>query len=202
MHGVVFFGAAILAMFGGMTCTAVAGDLLRGGYTDSGGSASTPGSFTPPSLAKAQQNAKDVLARTSAAINAVNAMQSAARKLATASGANNLGSNPNNPSQTLPNVPNGLGLGGLNPVGGATPMTTGAGYDVPTGWTGVGSLSQTQTGAQTTVDIGQDKPDAVLYWTTFNVGKQTTLQFNQNKTGATAATSIAFNIIQDPSMAP
>ena len=202
MHGVVFFGAAILAMFGGMTCTAVAGDLLRGGYTDSGGSASTPGSFTPPSLAKAQQNAKDVLARTSAAINAVNAMQSAARKLATASGANNLGSNPNNPSQTLPNVPNGLGLGGLNPVGGATPMTTGAGYDVPTGWTGVGSLSQTQTGAQTTVDIGQDKPDAVLYWTTFNVGKQTTLQFNQNKTSATAATSIAFNIIQDPSMAP
>jgi len=189
-----------MAMFCGMTCTAVAGDLLRGGYTGPTGGASAPGSFTPPNEIKVRQNAQDVLARTSKAIESVQAMQDAARTLAASSAVNNLGINPNNHSQTLPNVPNGLGVGGLNPLQGVTQLS-GGGYSV-SGWTGVSSLNQTVTSSQTTVTATQSAPDALLYWTTFNIGKKTTFDVNQGKTGVAADDSIAFNIIEDPSLAP
>jgi filamentous hemagglutinin family protein len=202
LQGVVIFGAAIVATFGGMTCTAVAGDLLRGGYTNSQSGSAMPGSFTPPSVIQARKNAQDVLARTTLAMQSLNAMQSAARKLAQASAANNLGVNPNAPGQTLPNVPNGLGAGGLDPVGGATPLTTGPGYQLPATWTGVGSLTQTTANTETTVTVNQNKPDAILYWNTFNIGKDTDLDFNQSKTGASANTSIAFNIVEGNSINP
>jgi filamentous hemagglutinin len=202
LQGVVIFGAAIVATFGGMTCTAVAGDLLRGGYTNSQSGSTAPGSFTPPSLLQARKNAQDVLARTTQAMASLNAMQAAARKLAQGSPANNLGVNPNAPAQTLPNVPNGLGTGGLDPVGGATPLTTGPGYQLPATWTGVGSLTQTTAKSETTVTVNQNKPDAVLYWNTFNIGKATDLDFNQSKTGSSASTSIAFNIVEGNSINP
>ena len=199
-QGVVIFGAALVAMFSGMTCSAVAGDLLRGGYTGKSGGSSVPGSFTSPTELKVRQNAQDVLSRTTQAIDSVLALQSAARKLAASSSVNNLGVNPNNTSQTLPNVPNGLGVGGLNPLQGVTPLS-GGGYSV-SGWTGVSSLNQAVTSSQTTVTVNQDASDALLYWTTFNIGRKTTLDVNQSKTGVSAAESIAFNIIEDPSLAP
>ena len=174
-----------------MTCTAFAGDLLRGGYTTAPGGTTVPGSFTSPSIAKERQNASDLLARTTMAIQSVTAMQSAARKLAI-SGANNLGTNPNEPSLTLPNVPDGLTAGGL------VPSSTVA-------WTGIsgGKPSQTVTsGGDTVVSVVQTSPDAVLTWLSFNIGKNTTLDFNQSAGGANVDSWIAFNIVKDPSAVP
>jgi filamentous hemagglutinin family protein len=190
-------------MLGITGATAMAGDLLRGGYTTAGGGgASAPGSFTPPSEVKARANMVDQLARATQEIQAVGQMQSAARAIASAAVKNNAGINPNNPSQQLPNVPNGLTIGGLEPVGGAVPNTSGPGYQIPSSWSGVGSLTQAAASNQTTVNVGQNKADAILYWTTFNIGKNTALNFNQTNTGATPSKSIAFNIIQDSSINP
>ena len=166
---------------GGVAGTAIAGDLLRGGYSSGSQSGSSfPGSFSPPSVAQARQNAEDMLARTTRAMTAVNTMQQAARKLAVA-GANSL-------IAGQPNVPNGLATGGLVP-GNIT-------------WTGASSPTMSTSGGETTVTIKQNLPDATLYWNTFNIGKSTTVAFDQSKTGATPANSIAFNIIQDPSGLP
>jgi len=193
-YGVVFFGLAIAAIFAGITCTAVAGDLLRGGYTASRSGSTVPGSFTSPSATQLRQNANDVLARTTTAIQSVIAMQSAAHKIAAKNG-NTLGiPNPNNPSQNLPTVTEGLSTGGLYPTGGIASL--------PAGWTGVKSLAQTQSGNDTTVTVTQNSPDAVLTWQSFNVGKSTTLDFNQSAGGANESKWIAFNIVQGSSIAP
>jgi filamentous hemagglutinin len=188
-YGALFFALAAMES-GPMTCTAVAGDLLRGGYTTAPSGTTVPGSFTPPSVLKERQNAADLLAQTTRAIQSVTSMQVAARKLAL-SGGNNLGINPNNPSQTLPNVPNGLTAGGL------VPSSTVA-------WTGIsGQPSETVTsGGNTIVNIVQTSADAVLTWSSFNIGKNTTLDFNQSAGGANVSSWIAFNIIRDPTAVP
>jgi len=193
MYGVLYFGAAIAFVMSAITTTAVAGDLLRGGFTAAHSGSSAPGTFTPPSLAQARQNAKDVLARATTAVQSVTAMQAAARAIALTAG-NNLGVNPNNPTQTLPNVPNGLGIGGLLPTGGVATL--------PAGWTGVKSLTQSQSAGKTMVTVAQNSPDAVLTWTSFNIGKQTTLDFNQSAAGVDISKWIAFNIVNDPSGVP
>lgn len=198
--GVVSFGFALPLIFGAIICTAVAGDLLRGGYTTSSRSgASAPGSFTPPSVIKARQSAQDVLARTTQTLQALAAMQKAARKLAI-SGANNLGLNPNNPTQTLPNVPNGLNTGGLVPDSGllssgvANPVTTWQNATTPTQAAGANG--------ETNVTVVQTGADAILNWNSFNIGKNTALDINQSEGGANEGTWIAFNIIRDPSGVP
>ncbi|MGA3170395.1 MAG: filamentous hemagglutinin family protein [Chthoniobacteraceae bacterium] len=189
-RGVYLCGVANVLMFCGITGTAVGGDLLRGGYTTSQSAAGgAPGSFTPPSAVQARQNANDILARTSLAINAVRAMETAASKLAI-SGPNNLGNNPNNPGIPLPNVPNGLTAGGLVVATAAT-------------WTGAGQPSETTAAnGRTIVTVAQTSPDAVLTWSSFNIGKETTLDFNQSKSGVAPDSSIAFNIVEDPSANP
>ena len=195
-YGVVIFGLAIVTMFGGLTCTAVAGDLLRGGYSMSRGSSGTPGSFTAPTATQVRQNANDVLARTSQAIQSVVSMQSAARLLAKHSASSN--------------VPDGLvpapstGVGGLYPyfASGGLTQTTPGNYVVPTSWTGVNALSQKQAGGKYTVTVVQNQPDAVLYWSSFNVGKHTTLDFNQNAGGLDESKWIAFNVVMGNSVSP
>ena len=86
-------------------------------------------------MATAQQAAamaaqsQNSMLRATQAIQAMLAAQNAARTLA-AAGPNNLGVDPNHPGQLLPNVPNGLGSGGLMPdsglnvAGAANPVTT------------------------------------------------------------------------------
>jgi len=94
------------------------GDILRpnSGTTSasSTSSASSSSGATPTPLTSMVTSAQDRLARTTNALAAVRAMQTAARAAATAaSAANNLGMNPNSPTQPLPIVPNGLVVGGL-----------------------------------------------------------------------------------------
>lgn len=178
---------------------ALAVDVLRHGFaapaataqsqTDSGAGAGSGAE----AAAAARLHASDMLARNTQAVLAVQAMQDAARALAL-SGANNLGANPNfgaaNPNvtnATLPDVPNGLGAGGLQIIG------TPTGADAP---------QQTVANGHTTVNIVQHQQQASINWQTFNVGKDTTLTFDQSAGGASVGEWIMFNRVTDPTGNP
>ena len=122
-------------------------------------------------------------------------MQQAARQAALKNGVNNLGKNPLKPTITLPDVPNGLGTGGLKV---SASVTTD-----PTKWTGAKlPVQQVKKNGKTEVAIKQTEQQAILNWETFNVGKKTTVTFDQSKGGADVGKWIAFNKISDPSGNP
>jgi filamentous hemagglutinin len=146
---------------------------------------------TAAAAAAARSNARDNLARTTQAMQAVRNLQAAAR--AAASG-NNAGINPNAPGTTLPNVANGLRPGGLEVdpgVGGGSAV-----------WSGASLPTETTNRGATTVNIRQTQQTALLSWKTFNVGRNTTLRFNQSAARGDANKWIAFNKVNDPSNAP
>jgi len=180
-----------------------AGDILRGGATL--GQKSSRGATTsalPAGAETARLNARDTLARTTAAITSVKAMQDAARAAAI-KGPNNLGADPRNPGRTLPNVPDGLVRGGLQVAPGvprnlASPQT---GEDAKL-WQGALLPKQQVKNGRTLVTIEQTKPQAMLNWQTFNVGKKTTLNFSAGRGGADKTQWIAFNKVNDPSASP
>ncbi len=87
----------------------------------------------------------------------------------------------------LNNVANGLRPGGLEVLSGDNARWDGA--DAP-------------VAAGNDVSIKQNNPQAVLHWKTFNVGRDTTVNFNQSKGGADAGKWIAFNKVFDPSAVP
>lgn len=66
-------------------------------------------------------------------------------------------------------VPNGLTTGGLVP----TDVTN------TSLWTGANAPVQSTSGSQVTVDIQQTAAKALLYWNSFNVGSNTTVNFEQ-----------------------
>lgn len=82
-------------------------------------------------------------------------------------------------------IPNGLIEGGLNPIVGGT-------------WTGANPA----TASGNNVNITQTAPQALLHWRTFNVGSQTTVNFDQSAGGADAGKWIAFNKVFDPDEKP
>ncbi|MDI1315353.1 filamentous hemagglutinin N-terminal domain-containing protein, partial [Prosthecobacter sp.] len=175
-----------------LTPSTQAGDILRmnapaaGAATVPGASAADAAAInTAAATAQARTNAQDMLARNTMALQAVTAMQEAAR--AAAIGMNNLGANPNFPGQTLPDVPNGLGAGGLQIIG--SPV-------------GANAPQQSLENARTIVTIQQTQQQALLEWQTFNIGANTTLRFDQSAGGADVGTWIAFNRITDPTGNP
>ena len=169
-----------------------AGDLLRGGRPASNtsgasGASAGLGGATPASTAVARANAQDTLARTNRTLDAMRAMQAAARATAV-QGPNNLGST----SAPLPTVPNGLISGGLQ----VAPVVA----TDPTKWSGAAAPAHTESadGTSATVTIKQTSQQALLNWQTFNVGKGTTLTFDQSDGGANVSQWIAFNKVSDP----
>ena len=193
--GVCFSFAAAL--------TGSAGDILRGGAGAGSRPGASGGRTNGAGTAPVRQNAKDALVRTTQALQAVKQMQAAARQAAIKNGSNNLGMNPNNPSQRLPNVPNGLGIGGLQVADGvpanlASPQA-GENADL---WKGAKLPTQKDANGRTTVTIEQLVQQALLNWKTFNIGKNTTLQFDQSRGGKDAGKWIAFNKVNDPSGVP
>ena len=101
---------------------------------------------------------QESLARAARSVQDMQAIQAAARAAAAA----------RQTSITAPvSVPNGLGPGGLEVAQGG--MWYGA--NGPT--SGIDNAGQTQVG------IKQTKPQAILEWTSFNVGARTTLTFDQ-----------------------
>lgn len=182
--------------------TSRAGDILRGGTAAGsrpiGGSGRTSGSGTEAP----RQNAKDALARTTQALGAVKAMQAAARQAAL-KGGNNLGLNPNNPSQILPNVPNGLKPGGLQVAPGVpADLSNPQPGENASLWQGAKLPTQKVVNDHTTVTVEQMKQQALLTWRTFNIGKETTLKFDQSRGGKDKTKWIAVNKIDDPSGSP
>ncbi|MEI6654650.1 MAG: filamentous hemagglutinin N-terminal domain-containing protein, partial [Verrucomicrobiota bacterium] len=179
--------------------TANAGDILRGGRSGSNANgipnaAGGGGAATPAATAAARANALDALARTSRALDAMAAMQNAARN-AGITGANSLGKNPANQALTLPSVPNGIATGGLQ----VAPVVA----TDPTKWSGAQLPAQTNTAdGSTKVTVKQTTQQALLNWQTFNVGKETTLSFDQSAGGENVSQWIAFNKISDPSGNP
>jgi filamentous hemagglutinin family protein len=82
-------------------------------------------------------------------------------------------------------VPNGLRPGGLN--------------GDPTLWTNAGAPTQTtEASGRTEVDIAQTGAKAILNWTSFNVGQNTDLVFNQQGN----ASWVALNRVNDPAANP
>lgn len=170
-------------------------DILRGGATSAPATSSGPGgvSATPANVDANRAAAQDILRRNQTTLQSVLAFQAAARQAAL-SGAANLGADPNHPGQTLPNVPNGLGAGGLEVDPGVSTN--------PALWTGANLPTQTQDGSRTNVTVVQTAQQALLNWRTFNVGRETTLTFDQSAGGANRTQWVAFNKVNDPSGRP
>ncbi|MFL1391172.1 filamentous hemagglutinin family protein [Pseudomonas tritici] len=83
------------------------------------------------------------------------------------------------------NIPDGLGKGGLQVDNSLTQ-----------GWTNAKAPTQIQVGGKTTVSIEQTADKAILNWETFNVGHNTTVDFQQQSTWA------VLNRVNDPNARP
>lgn len=136
--------------------------------------ATVPG--MPPPLAQ-QQKANQQLQRsltnlnnTVAAIAAQQAAQAAGRQAAFG---------------RVQTVPDGLGEGGLKVDNSLTQ-----------GWANAQAPEQTQADGKTTVKIQQTADKAILNWETFNVGRNTTVDFKQQSNWA------VLNRVNDPSARP
>lgn len=169
---------------------AYARDILRGGGSVKTSTASVQGAnaanAASAEAAALATNAKDTLRRTTQALQAIQTLQRTARAAAV-SGVNNLGADPNHAGRQLTDVPNGLGQNGL--VAGA-------------GWTGANLPSQSSAGGPTLVTVKQYQQQAILNWDSFNIGKTTTLYFDQRAGGDDVGDWIAFNKVTDPSGSP
>lgn len=82
-------------------------------------------------------------------------------------------------------IPDGLGKGGLQVDNSLTQ-----------GWTNAKGPTQTQAGGKTTVTIEQTADKAILNWETFNVGRNTTVDFQQQSSWA------VLNRVNDPDSRP
>ena len=170
-----------------------AGDILR--HSPSPTSSTPPPAGANPSIGTTAgiPSAQDRLARTTQALQAVQAMQAAARAAAI-QGPNNLGADPNHPGTTLPDVPGGLLVGGLQ-VDPRVSLN-------PSLWSGASLPQQSLVGGQTEVTVAQNAPQAILNWSSFNIGKQTTLDFDQSLGGSAQSSWVVFNKVNDPSGVP
>ncbi|WP_160169024.1 filamentous hemagglutinin N-terminal domain-containing protein [Bradyrhizobium sp. Ai1a-2] len=134
--------------------------------------------------------AAQAMSRANASMQALRNAQDAARAAAL-SGASKLG-------QQLPDVPNGLSSGGLNPTGNPNAIVDGQ-----PAWTGADLPTQSvSANGRIQVDIVQRQQKAILTWDKFNVGRETDLYFNQAAGGGDAANWIALNRVIDPSAMP
>jgi filamentous hemagglutinin family protein len=95
-------------------------------------------------------------------------------------------------------VPNGIGAGGLQPDSGYNQ----AGAGVWLGVSGTAPITETTQGGTTNVTINQTSSQAVLNWTSFNVGSHTHLTFNQSAGGAAASSWTVLNRIDGPGVTP
>ena len=171
--------------------TAGAGGLLRSNV------GSTPATSVPvdaSAVTAAQasalaQRAQATLLRSNTVQQSLQAMQAAARAAAQAA---------------TSSVPNGLGTGGLQVAPGVPAnLSNVLPAENAALWQGAQLPTQTtDTNGQTNVTITQTAQQALLTWQTYNIGKNTTLTYDQSAGGANTSQWIAFNKINDPSGNP
>lgn len=140
----------------------------------------------------AAQQAQASMTQAAAALRAALAAQAAASAAA---------------QNAASSIPNGLAVNGLNPADGAGDPTTGTKFALnptskpidPTLWQNALApvRSVDPTTGRVTVDIVQTGPKAILNWQTFNVGRNTTVDFIQG-----ASNWAVLNRIADPNMQP
>ena len=77
-------------------------------------------------------------------------------------------------------------------------------FVVPQGWKNVGALSQSidTTTSHYTDTVTQSGQQALLTWSNFDIGKNTTLSFDQSAGGANVGQWVAINEITSPSLVP
>lgn len=190
----VLAGTAHAAAFGTPAWLAQAKAVNTGSSAANGGSAPAIGGgsavITPQQAQQLAQRSIGDLARAAAAVAQANAAQVLAHQNAL-NGANSLGADPNHPGQLLPNVPDGLQKGGLDPLD-------------PGSWINAKAPSSSQSGGKTTVTVQQTAQKAILNWNTFNVGKNTALDFDQSRGNQTNGGNnwIALNRVMDPNARP
>jgi len=139
--------------------------------------------FTPGNV-MLQQRVQQSIANLDAAAQAV-AAQMSAQKAAQAA------------AQSLASgVPDGLGAGGLK-------VDSRVGSD-PSLWQNASAPTQSVAGGRTTVEIKQTKSKAIMTWESFNVGRKTTVHFDQTDGTQTNGGNqwIALNRVNDPSGKP
>jgi filamentous hemagglutinin family protein len=154
--------------------------------TTGGASSATAGlaAQTPQQLLQ-QQQVQQSLANLSRAAQAVAAQMSAQQSAQQAA------------QQQVSPVPNGLTPGGLVVAPGISSNSS--------LWQNASLPTQTTTNGQATVQVKQTAQKAILTWNSFNVGRNTTLYFNQsggNQTNGSANNWIALNRVTDPSGVP
>jgi filamentous hemagglutinin family protein len=162
-----------------------------GGASPTGGAASAgaaiPGLVVTPAMAQ-QRTAQSTadLNRAVAALNAQLTAQAAANSAAKAA---------------VSNVPNGLTPGGLVPDSGLG--ASGVANQVTT-WINANTPTQTTANGQTTVTILQTAQKAILNWSSFNVGQNTEVYFNQSAGTQTDGSNawVVLNRVNDPSARP
>ncbi len=119
------------------------------------------------------QQSQSELSRIATALAAMQTAQSTARNIA----------------QSAPStVPDGLTAGGLVPDSGLA--APGVANPVHT-WIGAETPTQSSAGGQVNVSINQTAAKAILSWNDFNVGKNTTVTFNQQQPTWVALNKIA-----------
>lgn len=182
-----------------------AGDILRGGapLSNSRRNPTSGSNAGAEAAAVAKTNAKDRLARTTATLDAMKAMQAAARQAAQASRTPARVADPANPGRFLPGVRDGLGPRGLQVARGVPGnlRKPKPGED-PSLWIGADLPKQTRAGGKVKVTIRQQEQQALLTWDKFDIGRNTSLVFDQSKGGRDVSKWIAFNKVNDPSGRP
>jgi len=178
--------AALAVAFGVIAVLATArptqarDDILRGRSVTPSNTASSVVSnatnATSAQTADIAQRARAALARTVQALQQVQQAQSDAHAAAQAA---------------VSSVPNGLAASGLQPA-------TGANFQ----WVGANQPVESDANGLSDVTIKQTAQNAYLYWSSFNIGKNTTLTFDQSAGGSDIGQWIAFNKISDPSGVP
>jgi len=164
--------ATVAALLAG---AAHAGDILRGGATTTSAreNSAARNNSGAEAAAAARTRAQDRLSRTTKAVADMRQLQEAARAAAAA---------------TDPGIPDGLVINGLDRY---QPGEANFRWD--------GASAPVQTGNDVT--ITQNLQQAILHWKTFNVGKNTQVNFDQSAGGADSGKWIAFNKVMG-SVAP
>jgi filamentous hemagglutinin family protein len=99
-------------------------------------------------------------------------------------------------AQLVSKVPDGLVEGGLKPAAAIAAD--------PSLWQNANAPTDTVAGGRHTVEVKQTAKKAILTWDSFNVGRDTTLYFNQSGGNLTSGGNdwIALNRVNDPTASP
>jgi len=179
----------------------IPGGTVNAGSATSGNASGNSAGVGSAQAAVGRANAAQALSRSQQTLQSIEAMQDAARSQA--SKTRNAGADPNQNNQRLPDVPNGLTTGGLQVAAGVPRnLSSPKAGENPLLWQGASLPKEVKAGSHVTVTVTQNAPQALLNWTTFNIGGNTTVSFDQSAGKASANQWVAFNTITDPSGVP